>query len=89
MVNKDFLRQIISGEKELILMTLVKMVDVPCYDELSVANLWPIMKENPAFMRHFPDELPKGRLPSREYFFNIMMTGMGEYLAGLIKHANA
>jgi hypothetical protein len=46
------------------------------------------MKENPAFMRHFPDELPKGRLPSREYFFNIMMTGMGDYLAGLIKHAN-
>ena len=39
-------------------------------------------------MRHFPDELPKGRLPSREYFFNIMNTGMGEYLASLIKHAN-
>ena len=65
------------------------MVDVPCYDELSVAHLYPIMKENAAFMRHFPDELPKGRLPSREYFFNIMMTGMGDYLAGLIKHANA
>ena len=39
-------------------------------------------------MRHFPDEMPKGRVPSREYFFNVMNTGMGEYLAGLIKHAN-
>jgi hypothetical protein len=39
-------------------------------------------------MRHFPDKLPEGRLPSREYFFNIMMTGMPEYLASLIKHAN-
>jgi hypothetical protein len=39
-------------------------------------------------MRHFPDKLPEGRLPSREYFFNIMMTGMGDYLASLIKHAN-
>ena len=39
-------------------------------------------------MRHFPDEMPKNRLPSREYFFNIMNTGMGDYLANLIKHAN-
>jgi hypothetical protein len=39
-------------------------------------------------MRHFPDEMPKGRLPSREYFFNVMNTGMGEYLQSLIRHAN-
>ena len=56
------------------------MVDVPNYDELSVTELWPHMKVNAAFMRHFPDELPKGRLPQREYFFNIMNTGMTEYL---------
>ena len=80
MCNKDFLRQIISGEKELIKRSEIKTVDVPSYDELSVSNLWPHLKQDAAFMRHFPDELPKGRLPSREYFFNIMNTGMGEYL---------
>jgi hypothetical protein len=58
----------------------VKTVDVPKYDELSVSNLWPHMKKDADFMRHFPDKLPLGRLPSREYFFNILNTGMGEYL---------
>jgi hypothetical protein len=64
------------------------MVDVPNFDELSVKALWPHLKQDPAFMVHFPDELPAGRLPCREYFFNIMMTGMGDYLASIIKHAN-
>jgi hypothetical protein len=39
------------------------MVDVPNYDELSVTELWPHLKQDVNFMRHFPDELPKGRLP--------------------------
>lgn len=89
MCNKDFLRQIISGDKELIPMNAVKMVDVPTFDELSVSNLWPHLKKDQAFMRHFPDELPKGRLPTRDYFFNILNTGMGDYLKDLIRHANA
>ena len=56
------------------------MIDVPNYDELSVSNLWPHLKKDPAFMRHFPNEMPVGRIPSREYFFNVLNTGMGEYL---------
>ena len=80
MCNKDFLRQIVSGEKELMTRSEIRTVDVPAYDELSVCNLWPIMKQNEAFTRHFPDTLPIGRLPSREYFFNILNTGMNEYL---------
>ena len=36
MCNKDFLRQVISGEKELILRSEIKSVDVPNFDELSV-----------------------------------------------------
>ena len=80
MCNKDFLRQIISGEKELIERKHIQTVDVPNFDELSVSNLWPRLKQDANFMRHFPDEMPVGRLPSREYFFNIMNTGMGDYL---------
>ena len=63
------------------------MIDVPNYDELSVSNLWPHLKTDKAFMRHFPDEMPVGRIPSREYFFNVLNTGMGEYLQKLIRHA--
>ena len=87
MCNKDFLRQIISGDKELMPMECVRMIDVPNYDELSVSNLWPHLKNDKAFMRHFPDEMPVGRIPSREYFFNVLNTGMGDYLSKLIKHA--
>ena len=70
-------------------MNAVKMVFVPNYDELSVSNLWPHLKKDVNFMRHFPDELPKGRLPQREYFFNVMNTGMSDYLQKLIIHATA
>ena len=44
MCNKDFLRLIISGEKELLPMDSIRMIDVPNYDELSVSNLWPLLK---------------------------------------------
>ena len=57
------------------------------YDELSVVHMWKDMREDEAFMRHFPDRLPKGRLPDREYFFNILMTVHGNFLIALIEHA--
>lgn len=69
-------------------MAAVKMVSVPNYDELSVSHLWPHLKQDANFMRHFPDELPKGRLPARDYFFNVMNTGMTTYLQDLMTHAN-
>ena len=39
-------------------------------------------------MRYFPNKLPKGRLPDREYFFNILMTVHGQFLIALIEHAS-
>ena len=39
-------------------------------------------------MLYFPTKFPKGRVPDREYFWNIMNTLMPEYTASLIKHAN-
>ena len=88
MINKDFLKQVLTEEKELIPIRHVNFVNVPMYDELSVKRLWPDMRMSPDFMKFFPDKLPKGRLPSREYFFNVMNTINEEYMARLIKHAN-
>ena len=88
MLNKDFLRQILTGEKELLRMEKVKIVAVPEYDELSVKNLWPHMQGDRKFMLYFPDKLPKGRLPSRDYFFNCLNTLQAPYLQNLIVHAN-
>ena len=39
-------------------------------------------------MAHFPDKMPKGRIPSRDYFFNVMNTLQAPYLQSLIIHAN-
>ena len=70
----DFLRQVLTEEKELMPLSTVKMVVVPNYDELSVKNLWPHMQGIDEFMRFFPDKIPQGRLPARDYFFNVMNT---------------
>ena len=39
-------------------------------------------------MKYFPNKLPKGRLPDRTYFFNILNSCNSEYVAHLIQHAN-
>ena len=78
---------VLTEEKELMKLEAIKMVQVPGYDELSVKNLWPHMKGIDQFMRFFPDKIPKGRLPSREYFFNIMNTINQEYTMSIINHA--
>ena len=46
------------------------------------------MQQDATFMKFFPDKMSKGRIPSREYFFNVLNTVMEDYLQGLIKHAN-
>ena len=79
MINKDFLKQVLVEEKVLIPINEVKFINVPMYDELSVKRLWPEMQNSLDFMRHFPDRLPKGRLPDRDYFFNVMNTCNHDY----------
>ena len=74
MVNKDFIRQVLQEEKELMEIDSVRCVNMPMYDELSVKNIWPHVQNNARVMRFFPDKLPKGRLPDREYFFNVLNT---------------
>ena len=89
MVNKDFLRQVLSEEKLLFLLKDVKFVNVPAYDELSVKNIWPHCQTIPDIMKYFPDSLPAGRNPDREFFFNVLNTLNQQYVSELIAHANA
>lgn len=72
MLTKDFLKQILTEEKKLVEIKEISMVKVPFYDELSVKNLWPKLQGAHDFMCHFPNKLPRGRLPDRTYFFNIL-----------------
>ena len=74
MMNKDFLKEVFAEEKAMLELKEVKWINVPLYDELSVVNIWPMTKENKQIMRFFPNKLPKGRVPDRVYFFNILNT---------------
>ena len=40
-------------------------------------------------MLYMPDPTPDGRLPEREYFWNVLNTLQAKYVQRLIEHANA
>ena len=61
---------------------------MPLYDELSVKNIYPRVKDRPDIEAYFPYKLPQGRLPERQYFWNVLNTKVPEYVDALIKHAN-
>ena len=87
-MNKDFLKEVLAGKKQLLKKAEVNYIHVPHYDEISVKALWPEVKKDGDFMAFFPSVYPKGRGPPREYFFNILNTVMPEYLTQILDHAN-
>ena len=74
MMNKDFLKEVLAEDKALLRLEQVSRINVPLYDELSVGNIWPMLKSDEKFMLYFPTKMAKGRVPDREYFFNILNT---------------
>ena len=88
MLNKDFLKEVFIEEKDLLHLSEVKRVNVPLFDELSVVNLWPMMKDDEEFMKFFPSKMAKGRVPDREYFMNVLNTVRGPFIQELIMHAH-
>ena len=87
-VNKDFLKDVLSGKKQLMKKADVQRIAVPHYDELSVKNLWPQFSKDKEFTQYFPDKYPVGKGPPRQYFFDILNTLYPEYLEQVMKHAN-
>lgn len=87
-VNKDFLKDVFAGRKHLIPLSQIRPIKVPDYDELSVKNLWPEVKEDKELSIYFPNDFGDKNLPPREFFFNIINTAQPDYLAALIKHAH-
>ena len=88
MMNKDFLKAVFGEEKKLLALSDVKFKHIPLYDELSVVKLWPGLQKDQQFMEYMPDRLPKGRVPDRNYFFNVLNTLNEQYVDKIIVHAN-
>ena len=87
MINKDFLKQVLAGEKSLLKMSELKAVNVPKYDKLSVKYIHPRIKEDPKVLKYFPNRYPEGRVPDRTYTFNVYHTVYPEYVQSMIQHA--
>ena len=88
MLNKDFLRDVFMERKGFLKLSDVKWRNVPFYDELSVKSLWPDLQKDKQFMYYMPSKLPKGRVPDREYMFNILNTIREDYLNTICNFAN-
>ena len=69
-INKDFLKAVLAGQKQLLKKVDVLTIEVPRYDELSVKNIYPQFKKDPIIMNYFPDHYPANKGPPRDYFFN-------------------
>ena len=87
-INKDFIRAVLAGDKNLFKKNEVDQITVPKYDELSVKTLFPTFKSDKVFMSYFPDTFPKDKGPPRKYFFDILNTIHPDYLAQVMNHAN-
>lgn len=87
MLNKDFLRQILAEEKKLLALKDVKWIEVPKYDELSVNSIFDKFKADENLMAHIPDRLPKGRVPDRGYFFNVLHSLYPDFVAQMVRVA--
>ena len=82
MLNRDFMKQLLAEEKKLLELRAVRHANVPKYDELSVKKFWPLMQKDAKFMQYMPDPMPKGegRLPERDYFWNVLNTVKTAYV---------
>ena len=78
--NKDFLKQVLCGQKQLLQKKEVVHVEVPFYDELSVKNIYPMYAKDAEMMAYFPDRYPKSKCAPRTYFFNVLNTIHPDYL---------
>ena len=88
LTRADFLKAVLTEEKALLSLNEVNYVNVPAYDELAVSSIWPMVKDDVEFSRYFPDIFPKGRVPERCYFWNVLNTKQPAYVSMLLKHAN-
>ena len=87
MLNKDFLRQILAEEKKLLALSDVKWIEVPKYDELAVNSIFDRFKADEGLMAFLPDRLPKGRVPDRTYFFNVLHSLYPDFVKQMVRVA--
>jgi hypothetical protein len=80
MVNKDFIKLVLTEEKSMLSLNEVKYVNVPHYDELSVRKFWPMLQEDESVMKYMPNPTVEFKMPDRTYFWNVANTVQTNYV---------
>ena len=88
MVNKDFIKMVLTEEKALLPLDKVRWVSMPHYDELAVKKFLPMLLADDEFRKYMPEPGKDGRQPERAFFWNIAHTLHRQYVQNLITHAN-
>jgi hypothetical protein len=84
MVTSEFLKEVLKDVKKLLKMSIVRRCNPPHYDEISVTKLYDVCMKMPGMSQYFPDNYPKGRQCSREYFFSVLATVHPDYTNKLL-----
>ena len=70
-----FMRDILSEAKLFLRQNDVNHMEVPCYQEISVKNLYEDAMKDELLMKYLPTrEQLSGRLPERDFFFGLLCT---------------
>jgi hypothetical protein len=81
------LKAVLAGNKKLLKMAELRPINAPFYDEISVKNIYPRVKDDTTVSQYLPDNLPAGRQLDRTFFFNVLHTLHPDFVKGIISHA--
>ena len=84
-----FMRDLLSETKQQCLkQNEVNHMEVPHYHEISVKNLYEDALKDELLVKYLPSkEQLSGRLPEREFFFELLCTLRNQYMKDIIAEA--
>jgi len=83
-----FMRDILSEAKMCLKQNEVNHMEVPCYQEISVKNLYADAMKDELLTKYLPTkEQLSGRLPERGFFFGLLCTLRNQYMRDIIAAA--
>ena len=84
-----FMRDILSEAKSFLRQNEINRMEVPCYQEISVKNLYEDAIKDEVLAKYLPSkEQLAGRLPEREFFFGLLCTLRNQYMKDIIAEAH-
>ena len=84
-----FMSDILSEAKSFLRQNEVNHMEVPCYQEISVKNLYEDAMKDELLVKYLATkEQLSGRLPERDFFFGLMCTLRNQYMKDIIAGAH-